>query len=215
MMRSVRSVLLLGVAVSALPAADPPPVVRPISEAESVLAVFYDDWALAGARDPALILAGWPDGRVVWSGDRLRGGPPYREGRIAAKKVTGLLGRLERDGHFADKGLNAGYVDWHDEFQTVLIKSGKKQVEMRSRHELVEEAGRGVAVHWELPRPAERRLDVLRDAPRDYLYFRLVWTETRNKLTDLIPAEGTPTAGTAVKEGGVFSWHEPAAPPGK
>ena len=55
---------------------------RPIERADSVLAIYPEDLGRA-PRDPALILAIWPDGQIVWSKDRLKGGAPYYAGRIA------------------------------------------------------------------------------------------------------------------------------------
>jgi hypothetical protein len=67
---------------------------------------------------------------------------------------------------------------------------------------------------WVAAEPEGRhRLTALQEAPRDYLFFRYVWSETRHRLADLIPAEGTPTDGKPVMEAGVLSWREPAAPP--
>ena len=213
MLRRAISTLLLGVCAAGLSADEPKPAVRPISEADSVLAVSYHDWTRYSPRPTTVILAAWADGRVVWSGDRLRGGPPYKEGRVEPKKVAALLARFEADGLFADEKLNLTYFDPHAEFLTVLVKSGKKRVEMVSFHELVEEAEGGIAFHWKLPRPdAKRRLDVLRDAPRDYLFYRVVWADTRTRLADLVPAEGRPTDGNAVMKAGDLSWHESAAP---
>ena len=56
-----------------------------------------------------------------------------------------------------------------------------------------------------------RRLDVLRKSPADYLFYRFVWSETRSRLADLIPAESTATGGKPVMKAGKLSWQEPAA----
>jgi hypothetical protein len=96
----------------------------------------------------------------------------------------------------------------------MLIKSGKNKLEMSSWHELIESGGgwvdTGRAAHLLGDR---RRLDVLRDqASADYLLFRLVWSETRSNLFDLIPDPGIETKGKLVKKAGKYSWHEPPAP---
>src|SRR5437764_3969488 len=51
--------------------ADEKPPLRPITEADSVLAVYHQDWGLFSRGTPAIILAIWPDGHAVWSEDRL------------------------------------------------------------------------------------------------------------------------------------------------
>jgi hypothetical protein len=62
--------------------------IRPITEAESVLAVYREDSRLASSGASALILAAWPDGHVVWS-------PPS----VAGKTEAGLL-HLRQKGFF-------------------------------------------------------------------------------------------------------------------
>src|SRR5437762_340377 len=106
MSRSAVASVLLVACASALHAAEPKLAVRPISEAESVLAVYHEDWGLFSSGDPAVILVAWPDGHVVWSGDRVKGGAPYRAGRVDPKRVAALLARCDTDGLFADEKLN-------------------------------------------------------------------------------------------------------------
>jgi len=50
------------------------------------------------------------------------------------------------------------------------------------------------------------RLDVLRKEPSDYLFFRVVWAETRTRLSDLKPRASRPSAGVPVIKAGVLSW---------
>src|SRR5262249_23558051 len=70
---------------------------------DSVLAVYREDWGLASSGEPAIILVAWPDGHIIWSGDRLKGGAPYRAGHADPKRVTALLARFHKDGLFADE----------------------------------------------------------------------------------------------------------------
>jgi hypothetical protein len=215
MLRSLSSALLLGLCASGLAADEPKPRTRSISEADAVLAVYREDHGLRSLGETAIIFAAWPDGRVVWSGDRVAGGAPYRAGQIEPKKVTDLLAQFEKDGLFADKELNDPHVGPDSQFITVLVKSGKQQVKMESWHELFEESGKTVVSDRGVSalEGGRRRLDVLRKAPADYLFYRFAWSETRGKLADLIPAESAVTTGKPVKEAGVLSWQEPATPP--
>src|SRR5688572_19619001 len=41
-----------------------------------------------------LILGGWADGEIVWSGDSVRGGPPYWRARIDPAEVSGVLSQI-------------------------------------------------------------------------------------------------------------------------
>jgi len=140
------------------------------------------------------------------------GGPPYRAGRVDPKRVSALLARFERDGLFADESLDRGNFGPDSQFTTVLVKSGKKQVKMCSWHELYEEGGGLVVDQGGVsPLNGRRRLDVLRKAPADYLFYRFVWSETRSRLADLIPCESTAIRGKPVMKAGKLSWQEPAA----
>jgi hypothetical protein len=198
---------------SALAVDDPKEITRPITEADSVVAVYWDDWGHFASKGPTIILLAWPDGHIIWSGDRLKGGAPYFTGDIDPKKVATLLARFDKDGLFADEKLSHLDRAIHSQFITVFIKSGKKKVEMQSWHELMEGTydvvadQRGVTSDLE----GRRRLDVLRKAPADYLFYRFVWTETRAKVTDLIPLERIASAGKPFMRAGVLSWKEPAA----
>jgi hypothetical protein len=79
--------LLLDLTTSGPSADEPKPVMRPISEAESDFAIHREDWGRGSSGESEIIFAAWPDGFIVWSGDGLRGGPPYRAGRVDPKIV--------------------------------------------------------------------------------------------------------------------------------
>ena len=218
--------LLSCLSVSALWAGEPEHTTRPISDADSVLAVYYEAYgrpepppgdAAPGDTPPenlTIILGVWPDGHIVWSGDRLEGGAPYRVGRVDPKKVTALLSRFDADGLFADENQKFNYVVPDGPYVTVFIKSGKKKVTMCSCRELFEESGELVAESSGVGSLNGRhRLDVLRKAPADHLYFRFVWNETRARLSDLIPPESSVIAGRIVMKGGAVSWQEAKSGP--
>lgn len=58
-----------------------------------MVSVFYDlDYSGVGVEQPRTIIACiWPDGRVVWSGDRSKGGSPYFTARISPEQVRKLV----------------------------------------------------------------------------------------------------------------------------
>lgn len=184
---------------------------RPISEADTILAVGLEKGGFV-VTPPyhQVILCIWPDGFAVWSGDRLNGGAPYFEGAIDPKKVTTLLARFEKDGLFADTKPKLGFGP-DSNFNTILIKSGKNQFKMESWHEVGEESGGWADAAGGLTLLGDRRRhDVLRSQPADYLYCRLVWAETRASLANLLPAASKPSTGAPVKKAGVLSWQEGA-----
>ena len=210
-MRSAFVSFLVVVSAAAVCGAEPKTKVRPITEAESVLAVYHDDWGLGSRGGPGIIFAAWPDGHVVWSDDHLKGGPPYRTGDVDPKKVTALLARFAKDGLFADKKLNQSNFGPDSSFITVFVKSGKKQVKMASWHELFEATEKTVVTHNGVSGlEGQRRLDVLRKEPADYLFYRFVWSETRGRLNELIPVYSIASDGEPVMKAGILSWQEPS-----
>jgi hypothetical protein len=186
---------------------------RPIEKADSVLAIYPEDWRLgARTRVPALILAAWPDGHIVWSKDHQKGGPPYFSGRVDPVDVASVLSRLEHDGIFADKDLNVPNVGPDSRFTTLLIRSGKKELRMQSWHEPFEAGGETVAGrHGVSGLGGQLRLEALRKEPAEYLYYRFVWSETRGKLIDLIPNEGKRLSGNIIPTKRGVSWVETPA----
>lgn len=208
-MRSSTLALLFGFCLHP-PCIDEPKVqARPISEANSVLAVYVEDHGLRpSAGGPAIILLAWTDGRIIWSTDRVNGGGPYRTGALTQKKLQTRSGGFEQAGLFADEKLNQAYFGPDSSFTTVHIKFGEKQLKMRSWHELFEESGTHVADPGVSALNGRRRLDVLRSSPVDYLFFRFVWSETRSKLRDLIPPESFASAGKPVMIAGKLSWQD-------
>src|SRR5262245_51760102 len=100
---------------------------RPIEEADSILAIYPEDWGRSSrARVPALVLAVWGDGQIVWSKDRVKGGAPYYASQVDPEIVSALLSRLEHDGVFDDKSLNDPHFGPDSHFTTLLVRSGKK-----------------------------------------------------------------------------------------
>jgi hypothetical protein len=59
--------------------------------------------------DDDVIVVVWPDGRIVWSDDRIRGGPPYTVGEVDKEAVRELLAKLSRCGAF-DPGLFGKHI---------------------------------------------------------------------------------------------------------
>lgn len=113
-----------------------------------------------------VILCVWRYGRVVWSEDQLRGGPPYFEGKIPPKMVEEILDEIEDAGSFDDPFLNAVNLAV-DPTLTIVALIRKNKV-------LCMEAARN------------RKGDGLEES-EDYCkaYFRI-----RELLGSLIPAEG-------------------------
>lgn len=213
MLRPVVGILLILVFASHVFAEESAVPTRPITEAEAVLAVYYENWGLASSEGPAIIIAVWPDGHIVWSDDSKRGGAPYHAGQIDPQKFARLLKHFGTDGLFADKDLNNPHFGPDSAFLTVFVKSEKKKVKMQSWHELVDSIddststavvdSKGISLLQNKP-----RLAVLRNEPADYLFFRFVWSETRGEIASLIPCDGKPSTGKPVMKAGILSWQD-------
>jgi len=196
--------------------------VRPITQAEDVLAIYVEDWGLALPPVPGhplasnrtkLVLAAWGDGYVVWSRSQEQGGPPYLAGAVEPTKLSAVLERAKEDGVFRDESLGQGRFGPDSKFTAIFLKAGKQQLLMRSWHELYEQVGKVVAKSAGLtPLEGRDRLGVLRREPAEYLYYRMVWSELRSRAFSLLPTESRPVTGEISAVGGIFSWREGASP---
>jgi hypothetical protein len=215
----MKSSIIVSVAFAALAFAvradEPTPARRPISAADSVLAVYVESLGFGGGGQDRLLLAVWPDGVAVWSKDRLKGGAPYLTGKVEPKRVAELLKRVEADGLFADKKTRWSNFGPDSTFTTIFLKSGKDTLKMQSWHELGEAGGHWAGTDGGLTMlDGRRRLDVIRQSSTEFLYFRFVWAETRGRLNDLLPVESRPTSGRPVMKAGEYYWEDEPAKDG-
>ena len=120
--------LLAGVVLAA-----GPPNPRPITLADSVVAIYAQNWGRPSGGGPKLILAAWGDGYVVWSQDRLQGGEPYLAGQVSPARVSAVLERVEREGAFGDPRLAQPCFGPDSSFTTILFRKAARQVKMDSK----------------------------------------------------------------------------------
>jgi hypothetical protein len=215
MLRTIALCLALALCPSPRSADEPRPGTRPIDEAETVMAVWVESagGGLQNAdRFPALVFAAWHDGHVVWSEDSWNGGPPYRAADIDPKRFLELLASFERDGLLDADTLPRSMYFGPDSLSTVvLIKSGARERRLQSWHEPYEVSGSIVAWPGLMGLDDRTRLEALREAPAEYLFFRFVWSETRQKLGGFVPHDGRSLEGHATMRGGHVTWHEGTA----
>lgn len=190
---SILAALLLFAFGSVVFASGESEIARPITQADSIIAIYAEDWRLYPTRWDSLVLAAWPDGHIVWSEDRIRGGAPYRAGQIGKKAVMSLLSRFEREAVFSDNKLAKPNFGPDSEFTTILLKFGRKQLQMRSWHELYD---------------GERsRFEDLRKEPSE-LFYRFAWSEIRAAAVMLVPDDSNRVEGKVRMKAGIMSWHE-------
>jgi hypothetical protein len=143
-----------------------------------------------------VIVAVWPDGVIVWSGDQEKGGPPYRTGAVDAAKLRDFLARLEKDGVFKKDADFLVHLGPDSDFHSILLRSGKKSVALRSWHELFEANPKLVVTsHGVTSLDGQKRDDLLRADKKEYQEFRKLWGEIRSFTKELIPKEGKPYKG--------------------
>lgn len=179
---------------------------RPITESDGVIAIYRSRVTPA---TPPIIFAAWSDGFAIWSDDHLEGGPPYSSGWCSKDAISNLLRRLESEGLFKIRELNRGHYGPNSSYTTILVRSGKDEVKMSSWHDMAEAGGKLVATAEGI-RPLEERtlLEVLSTDSKDYLYFRMVWSDLRRRFESVLPLEGDKTEGRAIQKAGIITWEE-------
>lgn len=180
---------------------------RPISQADAVMAV-YPEWISIGpSREPKILFVAWPDGRVVWSRDRLFGGPPYLQSNVDPELVVATLARFQYEGLFDCDNLSGCYAGPDAPYTTILLRYRSKRLEMSSAHEPAEAKGGVVTSHGSGGHYLTL-VQALEQEPAEYLHFRLFWSEIRRRLDELIPTSGLATIG---RPQGInpLSWWEP------
>jgi hypothetical protein len=143
---------------------------------------------------PWLLTAVWPDGRVVWSDDRVEGGRPYRCGHVAAGPVRALVARLDAlaaDGRVPSEFHHVG-PDYPRQILQFRAPDGRVYG-LGSWHELLEAGGGTVMTdrgNIKL-RPGETPEQALREhATEPYRRMRRVWAALRRAVSDAVPTAG-------------------------
>ena len=179
---------------------------KAITDAESVVAVYTNDSAL-GVEDPRLILSVWGDGTIVWSQDRLKGGGPYFESKIAPADVSAMLKRFDAIGVFDVPRLGQANFGPDSEFTTILVRTEGKVLQMDSWHELYESNGKVIAADRGLTGLEKKKLlQSLAEQPAEYLHYRLTWLQLRLDTANLIPTAGSKAVGVPKMLHGKLSW---------
>lgn len=184
---------------------------RPITDADSILAVYTQGIGLAsnGRAPQRLVFAAWHDGRVIWSEDQTRGGPPYRTATIRPAALEQALAVIHRDGFFDDPALLQPKFGPDAQTTVLYARTKRDELKMQSWHELYEADGKVVATEAGLtPRAGHSRPDILRGATPEYLYYRVAWSDIRRLASALIPSESKSANGHLEMREGKAIWIE-------
>jgi hypothetical protein len=189
MLATVAGVLLYAPAFAAVDAEERR---RPITSATCVFAIYTEDWSYVPQHDSSLIFGLWSDGHVVWSLDQVRGGPPYRGGRVGSRDLRRFFADLEHAGMFDEKKVPRSWVPVDSDFTSILSRWKGRQLLLRSRHEL----------------EAETSEEMSADETPEFRHFRDTWENLRKRSALLIPANSVPVQGELVQFHGGITWHE-------
>jgi hypothetical protein len=184
---------------------------RAITDADSVLAIYTQDYGLVGngRESNQLIFAAWPDGRLVWSEDATHGGPPYRTAQIHPARLEKALAQIKRNGYFNDAPLKHAQFGPDANTTVIFARTKRQELKMQSWHELYEESGKTIATDAGLSSLTDQsRPDALRGASADYLFYRIAWADLRLLAASLIPSESKPTNGRLEFREGKANWVE-------
>jgi hypothetical protein len=145
-----------------------------------------------------LSVAIWPDGRIIWSRDRDRGGPPYLSGRIEPKQVQALLDRFDRESVFDARSFRHSWFGPDSSFTTIWLQSGKQHTRLQSWHEGFEERPNLVALSTGITSLEGRtREEALRADTKEYQRFRRIWADLRAAIAALVPKQGEAYTGSS------------------
>ena len=118
---------------------------KSITDAETVVAIYTNDWGLRSSSGPKLIVCLWGDGSIVWSDDKVNGGPPYFTAQVKPEVVSATFKKLLDIGVFDVPRLKQSNFGPDSKFTTILVRTEGKELKMDSWHELYESGGKVVA----------------------------------------------------------------------
>lgn len=143
--------------------------------------------------DARIVIVAWPDGRIIWSKDPMKGGPPLMEGTVDPAKIRQVLEKLEGEGLFEKSGDALFHVGPDASYHEIHLHSGKKEATLVSWHELYEANPKVIATSYGLTSlNGRKREEMLREDTKEYQEFRKLWSEIRTLSAELIPKEGKP-----------------------
>ncbi len=141
---------------------------------------------------PSVLVVLWRNGKVIWSKDLFRGGPPYFEGFVQKEAIENLISQLDRKGYFKQTSLRRVYSGIDAKSSQLVVTTGTNVLSMESWHELAECKPNIIATSHGLECLEGRTREEVRakEEDKDYILFRQVWDEVRSGILDLIPKEG-------------------------
>ncbi len=141
---------------------------------------------------PRILMVAWPDGRVVWSLDQKRGGPPFREGSVNPATIEATLTKFEKAGVFNKDRFRHSWFGPDSTYHSVWLCHEDKHTRVETWHELFETNPNLVVVNGGVTSlDGRKRADVIASDTREFREFRKLWSDLRGELTALTPKRGT------------------------
>jgi hypothetical protein len=184
-----RTLFTIGVALSLCHLAhagdDVPPAIAVTIEGGDLRA----DWQSY----PRIMMAVWPDGKIIWSQDQTKGGPPFRVSRIEPAKTQALLTKFEKQSVFQKDKFRHSWLGLDSTYHSIWLSSGAKHIRVETWHELWEANPDLVVIHGNVTTlEGRKRDDVIASDTKEFQAFRKLWTDLRTSTSSLIPKKGTP-----------------------
>jgi hypothetical protein len=169
------------------------PVHRP--DRPPVLAIYVEDHGMRrGPTGPRVVMVLWESGRLIWSADREKGGPPYFATLVPWITSRALVSQLAEQKIFDDPVRDDLYFGPDATYTTLAICDGRHRLNMSSWHEHFERSGKSVALARGVTALNGRDLDeLIAQEPEEYQRFRDVWKTVRSSLMSILPEAGMPT----------------------
>jgi hypothetical protein len=195
-------------------------------EGKPLCAFYYEpsvEWLSAnreGDEDPSyvmrvpVILIAWANGRIVWSQDMDRGGPPYFEGVVPKEKIKKFLQTVDCKGYFESVGSHSSYFGPDASFHTMAISTGDKTLQISSWHRAYGKGDSIATSHGIESLGRRNREEVLAQQPEKFRLFLKTWQEIEDLMVRLVPEKGAPLGNTtfvledfeALRTDGTLDW---------
>lgn len=144
---------------------------------------------------PKILMAAWPDGRVVWPRDKQKGGPPFLESFVNPAIMESALSKFRKDGVFEKDSFRHSWVGPDSTYHSIWLSHGGKHTRVESWHELYEVNPDVIVVNGGITiLEGRKREDVIASDTKEFQAFRKLWSELRAMIDELTPKRGTPRA---------------------
>jgi hypothetical protein len=142
---------------------------------------------------PRIIMAVWPDGKIIWSENPTKGGPPFRVSRVEPAKTQALLEKFDKQSVFQKEKFRHSWFGPDSTYHSIWLNTGAKHIRVETWHELFEANPNLVVINGGVSSlEGRKREEVIASDTQEFQAFRKLWTDLRTSTTNLIPKEGNP-----------------------